>query len=184
MIGWPWPRGQWNTLWLDNLDLMVSGIHYDWMTLTLWLMEYIMIGWPWPQGQWNTLWLDDLDLRVNGIHNDWMTLTSGSVKYIMIGWPWPQDQLNTLWLDDLDLGFNGIRYDWMTLTAHPYGNVTKSYNTSTTIGVINNNKKTLCNRWFMYECVFIRNATVLVYALECFAVAGIFLHAFSRFNVQ
>jgi hypothetical protein len=41
-----------------------------------------------------------------------------------------------------------------------------------------------CNRWFMYECVFIMNATVLVYALECFAVAGMFLHAFSRFSEQ
>jgi hypothetical protein len=36
----------------------------------------------------------------------------------------------------------------------------------------------------MYECVFIMNATVLVYALECFAVAGMFLHAFSGFGEQ
>jgi hypothetical protein len=36
----------------------------------------------------------------------------------------------------------------------------------------------------MYECVFIMNATVFVYALECFAVAGIFLHAFGGFGEQ
>jgi hypothetical protein len=36
----------------------------------------------------------------------------------------------------------------------------------------------------MYECVFIMNATVLVYALECFAVAGTFLHAFGGFGEQ
>jgi hypothetical protein len=54
-------------------------------------------------------------------------------------------------------------------------NTEKSDPTMTTNG-------SLCNRWFMYECVFIANATVLVYALECFVVAGMFLHAFDGFN--
>jgi hypothetical protein len=36
----------------------------------------------------------------------------------------------------------------------------------------------------MHECVFIMNATVLVYVLECFAVAAMFLHAFGGFGEQ